>query len=108
MGDPARVVERFVESGRDPVQAELLRRELIPLHQSLRPNLLHWLRTDEIDRTLHVKGYSIGWLLDEMWADSVPTALTFLDGLIRFPSETLELLCKPRHGGIGVRKPKVH
>jgi len=97
MGEPAWALERIMtETGRDPVDAERLRRELAGVDVSLQAQVLGWWRGSAIDMDREVHGWSIRRLLRAGHCTHVIATFTWLDGLLRFPEETLQMLSEPR------------
>lgn len=97
MGAPGWALERIMtETGRDAVDAERLRRSLSKIEPSLRNDLLAWWREATVDMDREIAGWSIRRLLNEGWCKHVTPAFTWLDGLLRFREDTLQMLKEPR------------
>lgn len=95
MGPREWVLERIMsETGFDAVEAEVVARGLETIHPTLRPELLQWWRTQDIDLDQKVYGWSLRRLVDEWRPDHVCTAFTWLSGLVDEATrdETLAML----------------
>lgn len=97
MGSPEWALQRIMaETGEDPVDAERTRRNLLEIDVSLRSALLAWWKSGEVDLDCEYAGWSIRRLIAGGWCKYVAHAFTWLDGLVRFPEDTLEMLSEPR------------
>lgn len=97
MGPREWVVQKIqAETGRAPVDAELLARQLEKLPADLRSALLDWWNTGQVDRNLAVEGWSIQRIIERGSSDHVVEAFSWLCALKRNPEHTLKMLSADR------------
>lgn len=95
----AEAIRRIIEeTGRDSIDAESLFRNLLAVHPGLRSAVRNWLCIGEVDREQQIEGWSIRRLIEGCFCRHVSEAFTWLDGLIKNPEYTLNILRTPRHG----------
>ena len=90
------IIEAIVRADKCPREiAEQVAQELEFLHGDLCADFEEWLSCGGIPELPNIHGYSPKRLVDEGWSTTVAGAYTWLDGLLKDPAQTLEML---KHG----------
>ena len=97
MGDRLEIIKRIIaETGESSEDAAISAQHLAELHPDLKPELIRWWSTGQIDRDREIAGYSINRLIAERHCRHVVSAIDWLDRLLRHPEKTIEMLNEPR------------
>ncbi len=106
-GSRARLIETIMADAQlaDSTRVEAFANNIEELHPSLHAAVLAFLSTGKIDPSVSAAGYDLARIQREQQV-GVLGAFTFIDGLIKHPEETMELLNSPHDRIIYGDEPK--